>query len=183
MKLALLALLWATFQARAFDILTFAEEIPESNPVTRTRLTHLKTQLTFIAPPQWVAASDPAALRLTLQSANPRATITIQLSTNAMPADAAELKARLLPRFEAATVLEEFQAPSAGVPGLGLDIQHVISAKFNITTRLCLFPAPDGAVEITLAANSEDFPQLHPAWTWLLNSFRLEPRSEPPKQP
>jgi hypothetical protein len=172
----LLVLLCAGLSARAFEVTTVTEQIPESNAVTRTRVTDGKTQFSFIAPKGWITSSDAAARRVSLQTTEPRATINVQFSTNAMPADLAQFRQQVTSALQNATVLEEFQAPSAGSVGFAIDVRHTINGSFNIITRMCVYKSPDGAIELSMASSPDDFEKLHTAWTWFSNSFRVEPR-------
>lgn len=179
----LLALVIGLNSAAAFELTTYQEEIPESNPVTRIRIKDGKTQFSFAAPPGWSPATDVHARRVSLQSTKPPlGAIIIQIATNSMPANAAEWRQQATNRFKGSTIVQEFQASSGASPGLGVDLRHTVSANYTVFTRLCIFKTPDGAVEINLSTKPDDIDAVHPYWTGFINSFRVEPQAPPPEQ-
>src|SRR5438552_1044664 len=119
MKRALLpALLIAVAAgARAFEIQYVQEEIPEAGMTTRTKISDGKTHFSFIAAPNWTPSSDPSNHRISFQSPAPQVAINIQISTNAIPASAAQFKEQMLPKLKDPVIMDEFTAASGGGAG------------------------------------------------------------------
>jgi hypothetical protein len=157
----------------AFDIRTVPEEIAEVGVVNRTQATDGKTRFSFIAAPTWVSSADHAGRRLSLQSPSPQVTINVQLSTNAMPANAAKLKEMVNQKFKNVTVVDEFQAASGSGPGLGIDFRHTV-ANYQLTTRFLVFKSPEGIAEVSLAGPGPEFDKFRNQWIGFINSFRVE---------
>src|SRR3954471_23532940 len=108
MKTALLFVLCSVLSVAAFDVVTSTEQVPESNPVTRIRVTHLRTQFSFVALPGWKFGSDAEGRRVWLQTDDAQKSITIQITTNSMPADAAQFRQQATNRWAGALILNEF---------------------------------------------------------------------------
>lgn len=183
MKLIVLVLLLSSgITSRAFQIIAVPEQIPESNPVTRSVVSEGRTTFSFIMPPTWISSANAAARKITFESPAPRATLSISMLTNAFPGSAAEFKASVLKTLQNPEVLEEMRAFSGGGGGLGMDVRHEVSGKFIMISRVNWFSAPEGVIEVSMSASPEDFPKLHNAWTGFLNSFRVEKdRRTPPR--
>lgn len=163
--------------ASAFDVTSVPEEIPEVGRFTRTRVSEGKTTFSFIAPNGWFPSSDAAAKRISLSARTPEATITIHMSTNAVPASPAKLKERIASETSAykdVNVIEEFGASCGSGPGQGIDFRHLVSDKFTMNTRLAVFPAPEGSMEVSISSQTEKIENLHNIWTGFINSFRVE---------
>jgi hypothetical protein len=175
MKIVLLLLLCSVLRAAAFEVVTYSEPVPESNPVTRIRVTHLRTQFSFVALPGWRFGSDATGLRVWLQSEDAQRSITIQITTNSMPVDAEKFRQQVTNRWAGSLVLDEFTAPSGGSTGLGIDLRRKVNDRLWMMNRVCVYKAPHDAVEVCLSARPEEWEALHPAWTDFINSFRLEP--------
>lgn len=159
--------------ALAFDLSTFQEEIPESNPVTRTVITDGKTRFSFIAPRSWTTAADRAAKRVTLADSAGQSSIAVRSLTNAMPSGLS-FKNGVKARFNGAEVLEEFSAASGIGSGAGIDVKHALGGSFVVVTRVVVFPAPAGSIEVTFTAPAAEFEKLHVPWTGFINSLRLD---------
>jgi hypothetical protein len=176
MKLAFLLLL-AVFQASAFELRSFSEPVPESNPETRIRVTDGNTVFSFVTPKGWTMAPDQSTRRITLQLQS-QAAIILQISTNAMPAKLSQLRQQVTNRFENAILIDQFEAPSGGKPGLGVEVRHTINGHGAILTRLCVYKAAGGLIEVCFARKPEEDGAVHPYWTQFINSFRVEPHRE-----
>lgn len=160
--------------AHGFEIQTFEQQIPESNPVMRTRVTDGRNRFSFITPNGWRAQSDAPGKRMSLQKGDSQSIISMRFAMEAMPATAEQFKAHALRKIAGAKVLEEFAASSGGGKGLGIDVAHAVSGV-PLITRLVVFPGVSGSVEVSLAAPPQEFESLHIAWTGFINSFRIEP--------
>ena len=73
-------------------------------------------------------------------------------------------------------MVDEFGAASGSGPGLGIDFRHVVNSSVRAGTRMAVFAAPEGSIEIVLTAPAGEFDKLHLVWTGFLNSFRIEER-------
>jgi hypothetical protein len=172
MKFALLLFL-LMWQASAFEIRTYSEQVPESNPVTRMRVVDGKTAFSFVPPVGWTGSSDTATRRVSMQLGS-QAAIIVQMSTNSMPANRAQLKNQVMARFNNAKIVEEFEAPSGGTPGLGVDVWHTVDSNRSILTRFCVYKTREGTVEVCLAMLPDQAQKVHPFWARFINSFRVE---------
>jgi hypothetical protein len=169
--------------AGAFDIANVQEEIPEAGMFTRTQVTEGKTVFSFIAPNDWAPSVEAANKRLSLHSAKLDGTITLRLLTNSYPATAAKFKEQLLGAYTDATVTDEFGTACGSGAGLGLEIRHTIAEKFQINSRVAVFPAPEGTLEVSLSTSTAPLASFHPYWVGFINSLRVERRGEvAPKQ-
>jgi hypothetical protein len=173
MKTALLIILCSVLNAAAFDVRTYSEQIPESNPVTRVRVTHEGTQFSFAVLPGWKFGNDAQGLRVWLQPEDGQRSITLQITTNSPDAD--KLRQQVTNRWAGSLILNEFTAPSGGGVGVGIDLRRKVNDRIWMMTRICAYKAPRNAVEISMVAKPTDWEDLHPVWTDFINSFRLEP--------
>jgi hypothetical protein len=176
MKLACLLLL-AVFQASAFELRSFSEPVPESNPETRIRVTDGDTVFSFVIPKGWAMTPDQSARRVTLRLQS-QAAIIMQISTNVMPLKLLQLRQQVTNRFENAVVIDQFEAPSGGRPGLGVEVRHTINGNHAVLTRVCVYKAAGGLVEVSFIRMPEDDGRNHPYWTQFINSFRVEPHRQ-----
>lgn len=174
MKTAILIILCSALNVVAFDVRTYSEQIPESNPVTRVRVTHEGTQFSFAVAPGWKFGSDPQGLRVWLQPEDGQRSIVLQITTNSMP-DADKLRQQVTNRWAGALILNEFTAPSGGGVGVGIDLRRKVNDRVWMMSRICVYKAPRDVVEISMLAKPTDWEDLHPVWTDFINSFRLEP--------
>jgi hypothetical protein len=164
-------------QAATFEIVTVQEAVPESNPVTRTRVITDKTEFSFVAPDQWRPTADAAARRFALQCHTNQTVITIQLLTNAYPASIEKFRDMIASNFTDIADLETYTAASGSGPGFAADFRNRVAEKFTMNTRIALFPAKDGSAEVTISSPTLSVAQLHPIWTGLIGTFKVEPRS------
>jgi hypothetical protein len=176
---ALVLLFSATLATQAFQVTTVTEQIPESNPVTRTVVSDAKTRFSFIAPRGWVSTTDPAGRRFVFELNNPRGSVILRLLNAPFTEDAAAFKADVLKGYQKPEVLSEFRAPSGGELGMGIELRHAVGGNFYVITRVVRFRTPDGSVEANLTASPDEFAKMHNAWTGFMNSFRVEKDSKP----
>lgn len=167
------ALLFCGCSALAFELSTFQEEIPESNPVTRTVITDSKMRFSFIAPRNWTVAADRAAKRVTLADNAGQSSIAVRSLTNSMPSGIS-FKNGVKARFNGAEVLEEFPAASGVGAGVGIDVKYALGGSLLVVSRVVVFPAPAGSIEVTFTAPAAEFEKLHVPWTGFINSLRLD---------
>jgi hypothetical protein len=172
MKFVFVCLLCA-LNAAAFEVRSFSEQMPESNPVTCFRVTQGKTIFSMMPPKGWTMSSDANLQRVVLQSGSLGA-IIVQVSTNAMPAKPGALRQEVSNRFKDASIQSEFDAVSGATRGLGIDVRHVVEGNHVVLTRLCVFKSGGGTVEICFVRRPEDDVALQPAWGQFINSFRVE---------
>lgn len=161
----------------AFEVAHVSEEIPEAGTFTRTQVTDGKTMFSFIAPNDWVASMDAGKKLYSLNSSKLEGTFNLRLLTNGFPASAAKFKELAIASYSDATVTDEFTASCASGGGLGLDIRHVVAGKFSMNSKVAIFPAPDGSVEVSLSTPNSDLSSFHSVWVSFLNSVRVESRS------
>jgi hypothetical protein len=173
MKLLFLCLLCA-LRASAFEIRSYTEQMPESNPIACFRIIDGNTVFSMMPPKGWTMSSDANLKRVVVQSGS-SAAITIQISTNAMPVNHAAFRKQVLSQFKEASVLGEFAAKSAATPGLGVDIRHTLDGNRPMLTRLCVFKSAGATIEISFVRRPEDDVSLQPAWGQFINMFRVEP--------
>ena len=172
MKFLFVCLLCA-LNAAAFEVRSYSEQMPESNPVTRFRIREGNTVFSIMPPKDWTMSSDVNLQRVVVQSGSLGA-IIVQVSTNAMPAKSAALRQVVSNRFKDASILNEFEALSGATRGLGIDVRHVMEGNHVVLTRLCVFKSGGGTVEICFVRRPEDDVALQPAWGQFINSFRIE---------
>lgn len=176
MKRALIVVIFGAlaFGVLAFEVSNVQEEIPEAGTFTRTRVTDGKTVFSFIAPNEWTPSTEPSNKLYSLHSGKLDATFNLRLLTNSYPASAGKFKELVAAAYNDVNVAEEFSAASGSGSGLGVDIRHVVAGKFGMNTRVAVFPAPEGVLEVSLSTPSGSLAALHSAWVAFLNSVRIE---------
>jgi hypothetical protein len=105
--------------------------------------------------------------------------ITVRVTTNfpgALP-KMEELRDIVAQKYPSASVVQSSPCVSDYGPGLCFDLTQPAPNGLALRIRDAYVPYPAGSFEFIFSCNGADYDKYRLSFTWLLNSFRLQPKS------
>jgi hypothetical protein len=119
---------------------------------------------------------------IVFSSVNGNSIITMKWSTNyagSLP-KMEDLRDQVARRYPSASLVQTSPCHTSCGGGLLFDLFQPAAGNLTMRIRDGYVSFPEGSMEFTLSCDSRDYDKNRLSFTWLLNSFRLQPQSVTP---
>ncbi len=160
-------------------VLRGMRDLPERGAFPEFVVVNPASRVSVLPPRNSETEIDSPARRLKFQLPDYAGMIVLQFPTNRFGLMTAENQDEFLQlvrnRFPGATVRAAGVAHFGSGLGLAFDVERITQYKTRLTTRLAFVSSPDGVLEASMTASSDNFPSLQRTFTTFLGCLLIRP--------